>query len=317
MFLTSLTQKAVSVFHDGMLMSMSCKPSSFSIEVRLFTGKNKTKQKLEALDLRPRYARGVDRDWRGRTMEGDCCSSEGNKKRVLVTFDIDGTLIRSSGPSSNMLHGQAFSYAFLECFQIHGTIDAIQHHGQTDPIILVNTLAHYGIPSEVAEEKLPLLKSKMVEYARANAKNVREGLEVLPGAESLLEALSLMENVFIGLVTGNLEEIAWIKMEGLDIKKYFSVPNIGGFGSDHMDRGHLVKIAAERAEKIFPGGFDLRVHVGDAPNDIKAAEFGGALAVGVCTGIFSEGELEQSSSGGAIVLPDLCDTKSFLKLLGI
>lgn len=35
------------------------------------------------------------------------------------------------------------------------------------------------------------------------------------------------------------------------------------FGSDHVDRGQLVKTAADRAERIFPGGFDLRVHVGD------------------------------------------------------
>jgi hypothetical protein len=35
------------------------------------------------------------------------------------------------------------------------------------------------------------------------------------------------------------------------------------FGSDNIDRGELVKIAADRADKLFSGGFDLRVHVGD------------------------------------------------------
>lgn len=217
------------------------------------------------------------------------------KKGVLVTFDIDGTLIRSTGPNSNQLHRQAFAHAFLQVFGIDGTIDAIQ----------------------VAVEKLPVLKLKMIEYAKANAKDIGEGLEVLPGVESLLHALSSMDNVFVGLVTGNLEGIAWMKMEGLGIEKYFSVPHFGGFGSDHIDRGHLVKTAAERAEKLFPGGFNLRVHVGDTPNDIKAAEFGGALAVGVCTGVFRKEELEQASSGGAIVLQDLSDHKSFLNFLGI
>lgn len=239
------------------------------------------------------------------------------KKGVLVTFDIDGTLIRSTGPNSNQLHRQAFAHAFLQVFGIDGTIDAIQHHGSTDPAILVNTLVHYCVPSDVAVEKLPVLKLKMIEYAKANAKDIGEGLEVLPGVESLLHALSSMDNVFVGLVTGNLEGIAWMKMEGLGIEKYFSVPHFGGFGSDHIDRGHLVKTAAERAEKLFPGGFNLRVHVGDTPNDIKAAEFGGALAVGVCTGVFRKEELEQASSGGAIVLQDLSDHKSFLNFLGI
>ncbi|KAJ8438582.1 hypothetical protein Cgig2_024671 [Carnegiea gigantea] len=245
---------------------------------------------------------------------------EGMKKerRILVTFDIDGTLIRSTGPNSNQLHRQAFSYAFNQVFGIDGgTIDVIQHHGSTDPAILVNTVVHYGISSEVAVEKLPALKSKMVEYAKATTGDIGKGLEVLPGVESLLQALSSKNNVFIGLVTGNLEEIAWMKMEGLGIKRDFTVPNIGGFGSDHTDRGQLVRIAAERAEKLFPGGFDLRVHVGDTPNDIKAAEFGGAVAVGVCTGFFTKEELEQASSGNAIILQDLSDCGKFLNLLGI
>ena len=32
-------------------------------------------------------------------------------------------------------------------------------------------------------------------------------------------------------VTGNLEDIAWLKMEGLGIRQYFSVPNFGGYCS--------------------------------------------------------------------------------------
>ncbi|ONK60845.1 uncharacterized protein A4U43_C08F23320 [Asparagus officinalis] len=246
-------------------------------------------------------------------MEGE----KGKKKRVMVTFDVDGTLIRSIGSSSNRLHRLAFSHAFLSVFNIpDSTIDVLQHHGQTDPLILVNTCVHYGIPSDVATERLPDLKSKMIEYAKEHAKDIGEGLEVLPGVTSLLEALS-SNNVAIGLVTGNLEEIGWMKMEGLGIQQYFTVPNFGGFGSDHTDRGELVKIAAARAEKQFPGGFDLRVHIGDTPNDIRAAEYGGALAVGVCTGVFSGEELKQASNGSAIILADLKDTASFLRLLGV
>ncbi|KAK1294945.1 hypothetical protein QJS10_CPA16g00290 [Acorus calamus] len=239
------------------------------------------------------------------------------KKSILVTFDVDGTLIQSIGSASNRLHRRAFTHAFNQVFGVEGTIDAVQHHGQTDPLILVNTLVHYGIPSDVATEKLPDLKSKMIEYAKEHAKDIREGLQVLPGVVSLLESLSSKENVAIGLVTGNLEDIAWLKMEGLGLRKYFTVPNFGGFGSDHTDRGHLVKIAAERAEKQIAGGFNLRVHVGDTPNDIRAAEFGGALAIGVCTGIFSKEDLESASTGKAVILAGLADDKAFMSLLGL
>lgn len=53
------------------------------------------------------------------------------------------------------------------------------------------------------------------------------------------------------------------------------------------------------------------------PNDVRAAEFGGALAVGVCTGFFTKEELKQASSGDAVILADLADAKAFMSLLGI
>ncbi|URE28063.1 haloacid dehalogenase-like hydrolase [Musa troglodytarum] len=220
---------------------------------------------------------------------------EMTRRRVMVTFDVDGTLIRSTGSASNHLHRQAFAHAFLRVFGLqNATIDAVQ----------------------VAAERLPDMKTEMLKYAREHVEEIGEGLEVLPGVASLLDALS-SSNVVIGLVTGNLEEIAWMKMDGLGIRKYFTVPNFGGFGSDHIDRGHLVKIAADRAKELYPEGFDLRVHVGDTPNDIKAAEYGGALAIGVCTGVFTEEELKKSSCGSAIILSDLTDSKTFMNLLGI
>jgi len=159
----------------------------------------------------------------------------------------------------------------------------------------------------------------MVEYAMQHASEVGEGLEVLAGVRELLEALARRDEVVVGLVTGNLEDIAWLKMEGLGIRQYFSVPNFGGFGSDHSERGELVRIAANRAEQLFPGGFRLRAHVGDTPNDIRAAEYGGALAIGVCTGIFSQKELRDVSQSEtpAIILDNLLNTKSFLGILGL
>lgn len=46
--------------------------------------------------------------------------------RVLVTFDVDGTLMQSTGPQANLLHKKAFSHAFLQVFGVEGTIDAIK-----------------------------------------------------------------------------------------------------------------------------------------------------------------------------------------------
>ncbi|GJP86201.1 hypothetical protein CLOP_g16254 [Closterium sp. NIES-67] len=178
-------------------------------------------------------------------------------------------------------------------FGIQGTIDAIQHHGSTDQAVLINTLEFYGIPRHISEPQLPVLCEAMLQYCREHAGDSADGIALLPGVRTLLEELTgVQPNVVVGLVTGNLEDIAWLKMEGLDVDALFTAPHIGGFGSDHMDRGELVRIARQRAEERIPGPpFRLHAHVGDTPNDIIAARFGGAKPIGVCTGIFSKAEL--------------------------
>ncbi|CAI5520774.1 unnamed protein product [Closterium sp. Naga37s-1] len=213
--------------------------------------------------------------------------------RVLITFDVDGTLVHSVGSESNKLHKRAFAHAMKKVFGIHGTIDAIQHHGSTDQAVLINTLEFYGIPRHISEPQLPVLCEAMLQYCQQHAGDAADGIALLPGVRVLLEELSRMQpRVVVGLVTGNLEPIAWLKMAGLEVDSLFTTPRIGGFGSDHMDRGELVRIARQRAnERIAGPPFRLHAHVGDTPNDIIAARFGGAKPIGVCTGIFSRAEL--------------------------
>jgi hypothetical protein len=46
--------------------------------------------------------------------------------RVLVTFDIDGTLIEALGTDANKMHKGAFSHALKELYGVDGTIDAVK-----------------------------------------------------------------------------------------------------------------------------------------------------------------------------------------------
>lgn len=64
---------------------------------------------------------------------------------ILVSFDVDGTLIRSTGSNANKLHRDAFSAAFKTVFGLDTTIDVIPHHGSTDTLILVAVLEAHGI----------------------------------------------------------------------------------------------------------------------------------------------------------------------------
>ena len=47
------------------------------------------------------------------------------------------------------------------------------------------------------------MKEKMLEYARAHAGEVGEGLELLPGVADLLQALSSHPQCLVGLVSTN------------------------------------------------------------------------------------------------------------------
>jgi phosphoglycolate phosphatase-like HAD superfamily hydrolase len=85
------------------------------------------------------------------------------------------------------------------------------------------------------------------------------------------------------------------------------------FGSDHSDRGHLVRIAGERARATFPA-VRIAWHVGDTPADVQAAAFGGARALGVCTGVFAAEDLRAANSE-AVVRADLAEVQSVLALL--
>jgi hypothetical protein len=57
---------------------------------------------------------------------GGRASERAMARRVLITFDVDGTLMQSKGPRSNSLHRRAFSAAFLQVFGVEGSIDVIK-----------------------------------------------------------------------------------------------------------------------------------------------------------------------------------------------
>lgn len=228
-------------------------------------------------------------------------AATGRMKTTLISFDVDGTLIRSVGHDANKLHKEAFSAAFKEVFDIDTTIDVVPHHGSTDPLILVKVLGFHGISKERAMERLSDMQNVMVDYFLKHKARAGVGLEVLPGVVDLLKMLGQQDKVAVCLVTGNLQPIGWAKMEALGIKEFFTSPFFGGFGSDYCsgntdgmgwrDRAELVRTAARCFEQHFGVAPVHRYHIGDAPMDCQAAEAGGAVPIGVLTGIYSQEQL--------------------------
>ena len=65
--------------------------------------------------------------------------------KTLLTFDVDGTLIKSVGENANRFHKNAFSYGFKKIFGLDTTIDVVSHHGSTDKLIIRSVLAYHEI----------------------------------------------------------------------------------------------------------------------------------------------------------------------------
>jgi phosphoglycolate phosphatase-like HAD superfamily hydrolase len=224
----------------------------------------------------------------------------------LVLFDIDGTLVLTGGAGV-----RAMTRA---CDEIVGSSDALNGipvAGRTDWIILHDALRVMG--KELDDELFRRLRTRYVEYLRDEIKEPGRGVKaIMPGIRALLDELQQRDEIFLGLLTGNFEAGARIKLEYFDLWRYF---RCGAFGDDAPERDALVPFAVARARECgvpeLPAP-DIFV-VGDTPHDISCARAAGATPVGVATGNFTTEQLRQS--GAAIVFRDLSDTAAFTALL--
>jgi phosphoglycolate phosphatase-like HAD superfamily hydrolase len=224
----------------------------------------------------------------------------------VVLFDIDGTLVLTGGAGMRAMN--------RACEEIAGAIDALHEvpvAGRTDWIILDDAMRKLG--KELGDELLASIRTRYVRYLEEEIQHRGHGIkDVLPGVRELLEQLSARRDVFLGLVTGNFEQGARIKLEYFDLWRHF---RCGAYGEDAQDRNALVPFALERARACgLDGsmGHDVIV-VGDTPHDVACAHAAGAVPVAVATGSYTMEQLK--ASGADVVFPDLSDAAAFLALL--
>jgi phosphoglycolate phosphatase-like HAD superfamily hydrolase len=106
-----------------------------------------------------------------------------------------------------------------------------------------------------------------------------------------------------------------VKLDALGLATFFDL-EVGGYGSDHVDRHRLVESARERAAtKYGPeyGEAGRAIVIGDTPRDIEAARLGGADIVAVASG--RHGAVELRAAGAQRVCADLADTAQILRYL--
>jgi phosphoglycolate phosphatase-like HAD superfamily hydrolase len=222
----------------------------------------------------------------------------------VILFDIDGTLIDSGGAGSRSLN-----LSFAELFSIGNAFQGISMAGKTDTEIIKEGMQKHGIS---AESNFEVFISTYLEHLRKEIDNKRK--HVKPGIYELLEELTSLVDIELGLLTGNIESGARIKLEPFDLNKYFPT---GAFGSDDQDRNKLLPIALSRFEVRCRRKIRVNesVIVGDTPRDVQCAKIYGARSLGVATGPYSIDELKEA--GADYVMKDLSSCETLSRFLNI
>ena len=204
-------------------------------------------------------------------------------ERRLILWDIDSTLVNTGSAG---LH--ALVRATIERFGGAGDLDGVEIAGRTDRAIAHQILEKYGEP--VTDENVDSFLDRYVALLPEELPK-RNG-RVLPGVRELLEDLARQRNKTLGLLTGNLERGARLKLGYYDLWHFFP---FGAFADDHHDRNALGPCAVDRAAAHV--GFQFRPDqvdvVGDTGHDIACGKAFGARTIAVATGSWSRERLAE------------------------
>jgi len=201
-------------------------------------------------------------------------------RQSAYLFDIDGTLLRSR----DRVHFESIPAGVLHVTGHSITLDGVAVHGSTDTAILREACEKAGIPSEVLEPQVAAILEAMCRHVADRRHELQPYL--MPGVHEVLHHLA-RRGAILGVATGNLEAIGWIKLEKAGLREWF---RFGGF-SDHAPvRARLIERAARKAQ-MFGADMAGVCVVGDTPRDIEAARANSLPVIAVATGNFSFAEL--------------------------
>lgn len=161
-------------------------------------------------------------------------------EHIAILFDIDGTLIITGGAGA-----ASWRLAFDELYGIPADIGEFTDTGMTDPDVGRKTFEAV-MHREPERKEFTRLLERRLHYLHQTVEE-SDGYRVLAGVAKLLPKL-VEDGYLLGLVTGNLEASAHIKLHRARLNRFFS---FGGYGSDSTDRGEVTKIALRRASLVY------------------------------------------------------------------
>ena len=225
----------------------------------------------------------------------------------LVLFDIDGTILWTDGVGRRAIHT-----ALVEIFGGTGP-ESYWFDGKTDRQIVRDLMRLEGHADDHIDARMDDLLDRYVTYLEQELAQPEHRPRLYDGVERLIDALDARADVVLGLLTGNLERGARVKLEavGIDPDRF----TINAFGSDSEHRPELPAIAQRRARERLgldlPG--DAVVVIGDTPADVACGRAIGARAIAVATGRYGVEEL--AAHNPSAVFRDLTDTARVVRAI--
>jgi phosphoglycolate phosphatase len=214
----------------------------------------------------------------------------------LVLFDVDGTLIYSGGAGN-----KGFNRTLEMLTGIRDGFDGVDCAGKTDARIIREAFTALGLDPDGQ-----LVRRFLAAYPvyLKEAMSTVQG-HVKPGVRELLQRLRAEHGIFLGLLTGNVEAGARLKLEPFHLDSFFP---FGAFGNDEEDRNLLVPVAVRRLLEIegVAVKYSDCIVIGDTPLDVECAAVYHASSIAVATGPYAMEELR--AAGADLVLPDLRHT---------
>lgn len=223
--------------------------------------------------------------------------------KTLLLWDIDGTLIDSGGAGE-----RALRLALEREFDRQDSLAWLDYFGRTDTWIARKILEHHRFPADTAGIRRFLeayLTAVGEEMANPHAR-------ILPGVEALVKSIATSGHTAQGLLTGNLERGARIKLAHLGLWDFFP---FGAYADDSETRNDLGPHALRRASVHHRIDFIAAnaIVIGDTPHDIACGKIIGARTVAVATGRYSVDQLRVHAPDA--LFETLEETSAFLALL--
>jgi phosphoglycolate phosphatase len=202
----------------------------------------------------------------------------------LVLFDIDGTLVHTGGAGT-----MAFSRTFSYVFGLHHGAERMKFAGRTDVSLVREFFKIHGVP-ESQENFRQFFDNYVFWLEQIVAQST--GNQCAGVSAFIRDLLALPQPPVLGLLTGNIQLGAEIKLRRFDLWDHFVM---GGFADDHEDRNHIAVAALQRGRRVLDAHLQPQeiVVIGDTPFDVRCGKFIGAKTLAVATGGSKYAELKQ------------------------